>query len=483
MYVYNAVNLLCKRNFFMGASEFYKLARRNKSILSSKSYYWTIRGLFNDGKFQESQPFLCSFVKEYGLFEPKVSKILLHYLCLKDVDSALYFLNKIKENNITITLPISALRALAKFGSVLDTYKLVVGAKDDLPVMDLVDYSIMVDGLCKIGHPIKALKICAFAEMKGIVLNIITYNSIINGLCNQGCFVEAFRLFDSLERIDLVPSEITYSTLIDNLCKEGYLLDAKQLFERMTLKGYKVNIRIYNSFLNGYCNFGQFEEALEILKNIEIEHLDPDEFTVSSMINGYCQKGDLEGALNFFFKCKQNSIYPDFLGFLHLMRGLCAKGRMEEARSILREMLQSQSVMEMLNRVNTAVETESIQSFLVFLCEQGSIKEAVTVLNEVGSMFFPVQKFGPCESQELEKLSESEAFDVFASRTVSHERTDLGFTACDVMKGGKKIEKYDDLGKSEIEFFDSYYSLIASLCSRGELCKANRLAMEILSAG
>ncbi|KAF2312277.1 hypothetical protein GH714_029711 [Hevea brasiliensis] len=444
----------------MGASEFYKLARRNKSILSSKSYYWTIRGLFNDGKFQESQPFLCSFVKEYGLFEPKVSKILLHYLCLKDVDSALYFLNKIKENNITITLPISALRALAKFGSVLDTYKLVVGAKDDLPVMDLVDYSIMVDGLCKIGHPIKALKICAFAEMKGIVLNIITYNSIINGLCNQGCFVQAFRLFDSLERIDLVPSEITYSTLIDNLCKEGYLLDAKQLFERMTLKGYKVNIRIYNSFLNGYCNFGQFEEALEILKNIEIEHLDPDEFTVSSMINGYCQKGDLEGALNFFFK------WEDGRGQEHLKR-----------------MLQSQSVMEMLNRVNTAVETESIQSFLVFLCEQGSIKEAVTVLNEVGSMFFPVQKFGPCESQELEKLSESEAFDVFASRTVSHERTDLGFTACDVMKGGKKIEKYDDLGKSEIEFFDSYYSLIASLCSRGELCKANRLAMEILSAG
>lgn len=175
--------------------------------------------------------------------------------------------------------------------------------------------------------------------------------------------------------------------------------DAKQLFERMILRGYEANMRIYNSFLNGYCNFGQFEEALGILKNIQIEHLDPDEFTISSMINGYCQKSDLEGALNFFIECNQKGTSPDLLGFLQLMRGLCAKGRMEEARSILREMLQSKSVMEMLNKVNTGVETESMQSFLIFLCQQGSIKEAVTVLNEVVSMFFPVQKCGSCESQ------------------------------------------------------------------------------------
>lgn len=465
----------------MGATGFYKVARRNKSILSSKSYYWTIRRLFGEGKFQESRPFLCSFIKEDGLFEPKVSRILLHYLCLKDVNSALYFLNKIKENDVAITLPISALRALTKIGCVLTAYRLVVGAKDDLPVMDVVDYSIMVDGLCKIGHPIKALKLCTLAELKGIVLNIITYNSVINGLCNQGCFVEAFRLFDSLERIDLAPSEITYSILIDNLCKEGYLQDAKQLFERMILRGYEANIRIYNSFLNGYCNFGQFEEALGILKNIQIEHLDPDEFTISSMINGYCQKGDLEGALNFFIECNQKGTSPDLLGFLQLMRGLCAKGRMEEARSILREMLQSKSVMEMLNKVNTGVETESMQSFLIFLCQQGSIKEAVTVLNEVVSMFFPVQKCGSCESQKLETLPESEAFNKFASRTISQEGNEFDVLDCCIREDDKMVEKNDEFGRPEIEFFDSYYSLIASLCSRGKMSEANRLAKEILS--
>ncbi|KAG6741096.1 hypothetical protein POTOM_056580 [Populus tomentosa] len=105
----------------------------------------------------------------------------------------------------------------------------------------------------------------------------------------------------------------------------------------------------------------------------------------------FLSKGDMEGALGFYFEHKGKGISPDFLGFLRLIRGLCAKGRMEEARSILREML------------------------------SGSIKEAVTVLNEVGSVFFPVEKwFGPFhESQELLPLSELNGFSSVSSSTVS----------------------------------------------------------------
>ncbi|KAJ6296441.1 hypothetical protein OIU78_024318 [Salix suchowensis] len=260
----------------------------------------------------------------------------------------------------------------------------------------MVDYSIIVDGLCKGGYPVKALNLCAFVKKMGVVFNIITYNSVINGLCRQGCLVEAFRLFDSLEKINLIPSEITYATLIDNLCKEGYLVDAKKLLERMLLKGYNGNTRIYNSFIHGYCN---------------------------SVIYGFCQKGDMEGALGFYFEHKGKGIPPDFLGFLHLIRGLCAKGRMEEARNILREMLQSQSVKELINSINTEVETESI-----------------------------------------EKLN---GFSSVSSSTVSsREINDLELAPVD--KVDNMVENPGDLKRiSHCNFFDSYYSLIAPLCLKG----------------
>ncbi|CAK7345752.1 unnamed protein product [Dovyalis caffra] len=479
-----AISLLCKQNCALDASEVYMVLRKNHLHVTCKSYYSILKGLINDGKIWLSQLLMGSFIREYGLAEPRVSKILLHYLCLKDINSALNFLNKMKENDPTVTFPVCALKVLTKTGRFLAAYELVMGATENLPVMDVVDYSIIVDGLCKRGYPVMALDLCAFAEKKGITFNTITYNSIINGLCHQGCLVEAFRIFDSLERIKLNPSEITYATLIDNLCKEGYFLDAKQLLEKMLLDGYKGNTRIYNSFIHGYCKFGQLEEALKILDDMEINYLDPDEFTLSSAIYGFFQKGDMEGALRFYFEYKGKGISPDFLGFLHLIRGLCAKGRMEEARNILREMLQSQSVKELINTVNTEVETESVESILVMLCEQGSIKEAVTVLNEVSSMFFPVRKwFGPYnESQELPQLSELNGFSTGSSSIVSSlKRTDLDLASVD--KADNMVENPGDMKRmSKCNYFDSYYSIIAPLCLKGELQKANILAKEMLAS-
>ncbi|CAN1237802.1 Pentatricopeptide repeat-containing protein At5g57250, mitochondrial [Linum grandiflorum] len=469
------ISLLCKRNFVIPATQVYSAARRNCSILSSKSYYCLLRQLIRQRHTQLSRPILSSFVKQYGLIELRVNRILLHFLCLKDIPCALKLHSILKENNPTVSFPFSVLKEMTKHNGGLTAYELIMGAKDDIPGMDMVGYSIVVDGLIKGGHTIKALDICELAETKQVSLNIFTYNSVINGLCQQGCFVEAFRLFDSLERMNLRPSEVTYATLIDSLCREGYLMDAQQLVDRMVLGGYKKGAHVYNSLLNGYCKTGEVEEALMILNNMDAEHLRPGGFTVSAVINGYCQRGDMEQALRFFSECQLKGTSPDFLGFLFLIRGLCTKGRMEEARSILREMLKSQPVLEVLNHVNYLAETDSIDSFLVSLCDQGSIKEAVMVLEEVSDMFYPHSKrYGLHHEQEdLGQLAESMAFSPVAHK----RRIDLQVPYYD-----STLEySYDPKGGSESNSFDSYSSLIASLCSKGELGEANKLAEDMLT--
>ncbi|XAR53447.1 hypothetical protein NMG60_11022001 [Bertholletia excelsa] len=327
------------------------------------------------------------------------------FLGLHNVESALRFLDIMKEHKFTVTFPKTVLRTLTQNGRAGEASKLITRAEDNLPAMDVVDYSIVVDGLCKEGHVDKALDLCAFAKRKGVTLNIVTYNSIMNGLCHQGCFVEAFRLLDSLEKIDMIPSEITYATLIDTLSKEGLLADARNLFDSMILKGFKPNTRVCNSLINGYCKLNQMQEALKLFADLQSRQLKPDEFTVSTMINVFCQKGDMEGALEFFFEFKKKGLVPDLLGFI--------------VSNILREMLQTQSVLELLKRAETEVDSDSIDRFLLSLCEQGSIQEAILVLNEVGSMYFPIPVFPN---------------------------------------------------------FNTYYSVIASLCSRGDLRKANELA-------
>ncbi|KAJ0266887.1 Pentatricopeptide repeat-containing protein [Hirschfeldia incana] len=363
-------------------------------------------------------------------------------------DAAVEVYMVMRRKGLTVTCLSTFLKALVDNLRALDAYSLVVKT---LPSMDVIDYTIIVDGLCKEGFLTKALDLCTFAKQRGVILNIITYNALIHGLCQQGCLVEALRLFDSLEKIGLVPSHVTYGILIDSLCKEGLFLDAETFLESMVTKGLVPNILIYNSMIDGYCKLGRTEDAVNVLTRKMMGRVTPDAFTVSSLIKGYSKKGDMEEALRVFAEFKGKNISADFLGFLYLIKGLCTKGRMEEARSVLREMLVSEPVVELINRVDAElVESESVRVFLVELCEQGRVPQAVKILEEISSTFY---------------LSSGK------KKSGSYQRLQL---LNDV--GEKEVEK-----EGYVNDFHSLHSTVSSLCSSGKLKQANEFVMSVLS--
>ncbi|PWA33153.1 Pentatricopeptide repeat-containing protein [Artemisia annua] len=350
-----ALCFLCDGGFIESVNDMYTFMKRNGMLLTKASYNSLVELALNDQKLCLLKIPLSDLVKEFGISDPRVSKIVLNHLCMKDVGLAIKFLE-----TKTITFPVYVLEMLIKNGRAHDAFDLLMGSKEKLPFMDVVDYTILVDGLCKEGHIRKALEVCTLARNNKVTLNIVTYNTIINGLCHQGCFVEAFRLFDSLEMINVIPSEITYCTLIDALCKEGYLLDANKLFEKMVLKNLKPNIRVYNSLINGYSKLGRLPEVLKLVADLDENGIRPDEFTVSVVINTFCRNGNMEGALEYYSESRANGFSPDLLGFFYLIRGLCSKGRMEESRGVLRDMLETDNVLDLLKKVDTGSETESV---------------------------------------------------------------------------------------------------------------------------
>jgi leucine-rich PPR motif-containing protein len=162
----DAIFFLCKRGFPETASEVYIAMRMKESTVTSKSYYSILKELVSGRKVWLSRPIMTTFLKEYGLVEPRVYRILAYYLCLTDANRAIWFLNRIKEKFSAVTFPVSVFKALVKDGRVLDAYKLVVEAENHLPIMDVVDYTIIVDGLCKGGYVNKALDLCALVKKK-----------------------------------------------------------------------------------------------------------------------------------------------------------------------------------------------------------------------------------------------------------------------------------------------------------------------------
>ncbi|XP_023537111.1 pentatricopeptide repeat-containing protein At5g57250, mitochondrial [Cucurbita pepo subsp. pepo] len=461
----DAIRFLCKRGFSETAIELCSRMRKTRSFLETKTYYLLIKALNSEGKTWISLPILGNFLKEYGLAEPIVKQTIADF---RGTKFNLSTSEKMEDKFLTCVVPDTVFKVLVREGRFFDAYNLVMKSGSNLLPGDVFDYSILICGLCKGGRMIEALDICIYAQTNGIKLNIVSYNIVIKGLCLQSCLIEAFRLFDSLERIGLIPTVITYGTLIDSLCREGYLEDARQLFDQMTSKGLEPNTHICNSMIDGYIRIGQIEEANKLLRDMETEVFSPDEFSVSSAIKAYCRNGDMEGALSSFFEFKNKNISPDFLGFLYLIRGLCAKGRMEEARDILLEMVQSRTAMELINKVDTEIETESIESTLTLLCEEGRILEAYAVLNEVGSIFFSAQRRSIDYSQPHKlHINDKKFVDVVRSGTF------------DV----NTIEnmKYEDREKRpHFEDFNFYYPILSSLCSEGNIREATQLAKEVI---
>ncbi|VFQ62917.1 unnamed protein product [Cuscuta campestris] len=274
-------------------------------------------------------------------------------------------------------------------------------------------------------------------------------NDALIFLCKRGASQAACNGLVELERRGSTVRSKSYYLILKALLHDGKFFLSHQILTSF-IKSFKGPDKIWQ---------GELQKAVELLRDVETNGFKPDEFTVSAVINGYSQKG-----------------------YMYLIRGLCAKGRMEESRSILREMLQSEHVSNILDRVDAGTEAESVQSIISLLCEQGSIREAVNILDKIGCMHFHFER--ECTAFNIsERLNEPYARK--ALETIEFKNNVLERKSCSEGELETDFENDSRSDRSTIfhpENFDAFYSLIALHCSKGEFSKANVLAKSIMSS-
>ncbi|XP_051224287.1 uncharacterized protein [Lolium perenne] len=491
-----ACSFLSTRDCCQAALDVYKIIRTQFFAVSSKTFYKLLKSLLRNGNEQVIQPLLSEFIKIHGLHEPRVINMLSCHLSKKGVGEAIRFSSYMNNGGVPVSVLRGAVYALKKEGEILDAYNFLKEAQQSGFPVDLAMYSIVVEGLCRGGNLEMALDVCGSMKKEGVHPTIIIHNSVLSGLCQHGCFTEAFRLFDYLERSNIVPTMITYAILIGALCREGFLDDAYKFFQKMSNNGIRPTTHVYNLLISGYCNYGLTEKALELLSHFEEPFLLPDAFTLGAVISGHCLKGDTEAALSFFNEYHRKEMVPDFVGFMSLVKGLYAKGRIEESRGILREMFQCKQVVELINIAGDEVQTDSLVGLLSSACEEGRIDEVVTILSEVRLMSVsssdshncnmlahlkkPKKIDDACDPRtDSDQVLNSVAFDVSgngldgSSESTLKPMTERIDNLC-ISSDDTDIDNANLLGKSFYDDFDTYYPAIASLCSKGELLKANK---------
>ncbi|KAJ0983812.1 hypothetical protein J5N97_002168 [Dioscorea zingiberensis] len=215
-------------------------------------------------------------------------------------------------------------KKMASFGCVPDTYtqnSLVVGLSRANRIDGGREFlrRVQVDGLC--------------------LPNVITYTSLISGYCKLGKMKDALEVFDEMIGFGIKPNRVTYNVLIDGYGKVCEMQSANSMYGRMVLGGYQPDIITYTSLIDGYCRSGLIADAMKLWHELAERGLRPNAYTFAVVINALCKMNHLSNARELLNELNgRNDIVPCAFIYNPVIDGFCKAGNVDEANTIMMEM-------------------------------------------------------------------------------------------------------------------------------------------------
>lgn len=201
---------------------------------------------------------------------------------------------------------------------------------------DSVTMSSVIDGCCKVGKLDVACKILKYFK---IPLNIFIYNSFITKLCAEGNLIKASEVFLEMSEVGLVPDCVSYTTMIGGYCKVGNINNAFLYLGKMLKSGIQPSVITYTLFIDNFCKGRDVEMAEVMFQKMIIEGLKPDVVTFNILMDGYGKKGYLHKAFELLDMMRSTNVTPDVVTYNTLINGLVMRGFLQEAKDILDELI------------------------------------------------------------------------------------------------------------------------------------------------
>jgi len=234
---------------------------------------------------------------------------------------------------------------------------------------DVISYSVLIQGLCRVGEFGKVERILGESEAKGWTPNAVTYNIYMSVLCRMGFLDEAFRQVDVMLSRGVSMTIVTVNILFDCLCRDSMFSEAVSLLEYSEELDWNVDVFCYNTLMSRLCDAGDFARVLKLLVDLVKKGIGPDMFSFTIAIRSLCRAGKFKVA-----KCllDNKGIEYDAVAFNTLIHGLCMAGD-------LHEMLQT--YMDMTSR-NVSPNNFTIGMVIDSFCKKQEFGAAIEVFLE-----------------------------------------------------------------------------------------------------
>jgi pentatricopeptide repeat protein len=168
---------------------------------------------------------------------------------------------------------------------------------DERGLSDVIVYTILMNGYCKVGRLQEACDLFVQMINLGIKPDVVAYTVLLDGhlkeTLHQGWqgIAKERRIFflrtkhktllSYMKDMEIEPDVTCYTVLIDGQCKAEYLDEARELFDEMLAKGLTPDVYAYTALINGYCSQGEIAKAEDLLQEMTDKGMKPDVLTFS----------------------------------------------------------------------------------------------------------------------------------------------------------------------------------------------------------
>ncbi|KAM1245089.1 hypothetical protein ACFX2G_037161 [Malus domestica] len=204
---------------------------------------------------------------------------------------------------------------------------------------DVVIYTAVLDGYCRLGKVDHAKKMLQHMYKHGCRPNTVSYTALLNGLCRSQNSLEASEMMSTSEEEWWTPNAITYSVVMHGLRREGKLVEACDIVREMVNKGffpYPVEI---NLLIQSLWREGKINEAKRFMEEYLSKGCAVNVVNFTTVIHGYCQKNDLDTALSLLDDMYLSNKHPDTVTYTTVINALGKNGRIQEATELMKKLL------------------------------------------------------------------------------------------------------------------------------------------------
>ncbi|KAL6861762.1 hypothetical protein ACP4OV_017462 [Aristida adscensionis] len=191
-------------------------------------------------------------------------------------------------------------------------------------LLDVVSWTTMVGGLCRLGLVDAAREVFDAMPER----NLVSWNAMMSGYVKAGRFLDALEVFDEMRALGVKGNGFVAATAVVACTGAGALARGREVHRWVERSGIVMDEKLATAVVDMYCKCGCVEEARQVFEALPSKGLT----SWNCMIGGLAVHGRCEEAIELFGRMEREGVAPDDVTLVNVLMACAHAGMVSEGR-------------------------------------------------------------------------------------------------------------------------------------------------------